>query len=164
MNPFLDVKVKKIDGRIVTEVYRKPTDSGQYLHFDSNHPRAIKTGVINTLLHRAETHCTTATSRQEEELRVEKILSENSYPRVLIQNGQKKRKKNRSRDVNAEKPTTTLCIPYVPMLSEKIRRIDSKVNVWTVFSSRDTLRSRLVKVNDLPAIQVSQINLLNFQF
>jgi hypothetical protein len=141
----LDVKVKKIEGRIVMEVYKKPTDSGQYLHFDSNHPRAIKTGVINTLLHRAETHCTTATSRQEEELRVGKILSENNYPRALIQNVQKIRQKNRSRDVHAEKPATTLCIPYVPKLSEKIRHIGSKVNIRTVFSSSDTLRSRLVK-------------------
>jgi hypothetical protein len=43
-----------------------------------------------------------------------------------------------------EKPLSTLCIPYVAGLSEKIRRIGNNYSLRTVFSSQDTIRSRLV--------------------
>ena len=37
--PFLDTIVtKQTDGRLVTNVYRKPTHSDRYLHFSSHHP------------------------------------------------------------------------------------------------------------------------------
>jgi hypothetical protein len=37
--PFLDVKVTRKNGKVTTEVYRKPTDTGLYLQYDSNHPK-----------------------------------------------------------------------------------------------------------------------------
>jgi hypothetical protein len=39
---------------------------------------------------------------------------------------------------------TTICTPYVPGLSERIKKICTKVNIRTVFSSKNTLKSRLV--------------------
>nr|XP_006811186.1 PREDICTED: uncharacterized protein LOC102804718 [Saccoglossus kowalevskii] len=43
---FLDVKVH-IDqaGNINTDLYKKPTDTNQYLHFMSSHPRHMKTSI-----------------------------------------------------------------------------------------------------------------------
>jgi hypothetical protein len=38
-----------------------------------------------------------------------------------------------------------VCIPYVRGLSESIQRIGYEVNVRTVFSAKDTLRSRLIR-------------------
>jgi hypothetical protein len=60
--PFLDVLVKGRNQKIETEVYRKRTDSGLYLQYDSNHPKTVKNGIINTMLHRAETHSSTTTT------------------------------------------------------------------------------------------------------
>jgi hypothetical protein len=65
--PLLDVLIEKVDGRLVTSVYRKPTDSGQYLQFSSNHCMSIKSGIVNTLLHRSETHCANEELRKHEE-------------------------------------------------------------------------------------------------
>jgi hypothetical protein len=45
--PFLEVLVKRSNQTIKTEVYRKPTDSGLYLQYDSNHPKTVKNGIIN---------------------------------------------------------------------------------------------------------------------
>jgi hypothetical protein len=143
--PFLDVFVEKVDGRLVTSVYRKPTDSGQYLHYSSNHCKSIKSGIVNTLLHRAETHCTSEESRKREEKEVETILIKNNYPPKLI-NNVRTRRAQRTEDTSKVqvKPRSTMCIPYVTGLSEKIRRIGNGYGLRTVFSSQDTIRSRLV--------------------
>ncbi|XP_071092696.1 uncharacterized protein [Haliotis cracherodii] len=52
--PFLDVLVcRNSANRIQTSVYRKPTHTDQYIHFNSNHPLRTKTGIISTLTKRA---------------------------------------------------------------------------------------------------------------
>ncbi|XP_048259337.1 uncharacterized protein LOC124120314 [Haliotis rufescens] len=52
--PFLDVLVcRNAANRIQTSVYRKPTHTDQYIHFNSNHPLRTKTGIISTLTKRA---------------------------------------------------------------------------------------------------------------
>ena len=53
--PFLDTIVtKQADGRLVTNVYTKPTHSDHYLHFSSHHPFNAKLAVIDTLLARGK--------------------------------------------------------------------------------------------------------------
>ena len=43
---FLDIKQHIDDqGKIDTDLYKKPTDTNQYLHFTSSHPRHMKTGI-----------------------------------------------------------------------------------------------------------------------
>ena len=49
--PFLDTIVtKQAYGRLVTNVYRKPTHSDRYLHFSSHHPFNAKLAGIDTFL------------------------------------------------------------------------------------------------------------------
>ena len=61
-SPSFDCLVTpQADGSIVTAVYRKPTHTDMYLHWDSYHHLAAKYSVINTLRHRAKTVCTTKT-------------------------------------------------------------------------------------------------------
>ena len=43
---FLDLVIKLTDGKIVTDLYCKPTDSHQYLHYDSCHAEHIKRSII----------------------------------------------------------------------------------------------------------------------
>jgi hypothetical protein len=42
----------KESNSITTDIYRKPTDSRQYLHYTSNHPLHVKNNVPFTLAHR----------------------------------------------------------------------------------------------------------------
>ena len=37
--PFLDVGIMKSEGKLITTVYRKPTHTQQYIHWNSNHPK-----------------------------------------------------------------------------------------------------------------------------
>jgi hypothetical protein len=55
--PFLDVLFKKSGTALTTKVYRKPTHTGQYLNFNSNHPPHVKRGIVHSLHDRATTIC-----------------------------------------------------------------------------------------------------------
>ena len=53
--PFLDTLVMiEPDNTFSTTVYRKPTHTDQYLHWDINHHITAKQSVYNTLAHRAK--------------------------------------------------------------------------------------------------------------
>ena len=53
--PFLDTLVTtEPNNTFSTTVYRKPTHTDQYLHWDSNHHITAKQSVYNTLAHRAK--------------------------------------------------------------------------------------------------------------
>ena len=49
---FLDVKLLIESGRVIFDIYKKPTNSGRYLNFFSNHPIEHKKGVVIGLLDR----------------------------------------------------------------------------------------------------------------
>ena len=54
---FLDVKISQQNGKFVTTVYRKPTCSGVYIHFESFLPSTHKFGMLYTLVYRCFTLC-----------------------------------------------------------------------------------------------------------
>ena len=43
--PFLDTWVKKSENSLYTDLYTKPTDANNFLHFDSAHPPHCKRGI-----------------------------------------------------------------------------------------------------------------------
>ena len=54
-HPFRDTIVKpEVDGRLSVTVYRKATQTDQYLEWDSHHHLSSKYSVINALTHRTE--------------------------------------------------------------------------------------------------------------
>ena len=73
--PFLDLLITPdADGTLTTNIYRKPTQTDQYLQWDSNHNLASKYSVINTLTHRAKTLSSTQDSIKQELEHLEKVL------------------------------------------------------------------------------------------
>ncbi|PNF26841.1 hypothetical protein B7P43_G17376 [Cryptotermes secundus] len=54
---FLEVLVIREETALVTQVYRKPTHTGLYLNFNSNHPQDVKRGLIESLHDRASNIC-----------------------------------------------------------------------------------------------------------
>lgn len=52
-NPLLDVLVIREGTTMNTKIYRKPTHTGHYLHFQSNRPPHVKRGIVQSLYHRA---------------------------------------------------------------------------------------------------------------
>ena len=50
--PFLDILVMKEGIKLETDIYYKPTDSKQYLLFDSCHPKHTRTSIPFSLARR----------------------------------------------------------------------------------------------------------------
>ena len=72
--PFLDLLITPDnEGRLNTIVYRKPTHTDQYLHWDSLHPISSKYSVVGTLHHRARTVCSNKQLLQQEEDHLAKL-------------------------------------------------------------------------------------------
>ena len=44
--PFLDLKVKLIDGKLETDLFMKPTDRHQYLYYLSSNPEHTKRSIV----------------------------------------------------------------------------------------------------------------------
>lgn len=148
--PFLDVLVKKEENGFRTSVYRKPTNTGQYLNFHSNSPNNVKMGIAQGLFFRAFKVSSDEEAKNKEIEIIKEELRNNNYPSYLINKALKKTKENirKTNDFNRneENPICTITVPYVKGKSEKIRRLNKKFNIRTVFSSGPTLRSFLTKV------------------
>ena len=73
--PFLDALVTpQADGTLSTSLYRKPTHTNQYLHWDSHHAISAKYIVISTLFHRAKEVCYIKQQLEEEQEHIQQAL------------------------------------------------------------------------------------------
>ena len=50
---FFQILLKRNNGKISVLVYRKPTDTDQYIHYSSYHQTCYKESVASSLLNRA---------------------------------------------------------------------------------------------------------------
>ena len=81
---FLEVLITRSGGSFLTSVYRKPTFSGLYSHYESFMPSSYKVGLIYTLLHRAFTLCSTWEKFHEEVCFLRQTFLKNAYPGYFI--------------------------------------------------------------------------------
>ncbi|MCG8430695.1 MAG: GIY-YIG nuclease family protein, partial [Candidatus Omnitrophica bacterium] len=85
--PFLDVLVIREGKKIITDLFSKPTDTKQYLHFRSCHPRHTKTNIPFSLARRI---CTIVQDNERRAFRLDEMknnLLKRGYPLKLILNG-----------------------------------------------------------------------------
>ena len=90
--PFLDILICKENTEIHTDIYYKGTDSHQYLDFFSCHPRHVKQNIPYALARRI---CTIVTKDDIRNIRLgelETFLTNQNYPKKLINNGIEKEK------------------------------------------------------------------------
>ncbi|XP_046570134.1 uncharacterized protein LOC124278477 [Haliotis rubra] len=149
--PFLDVLVTRTtDNTIQTSVYRKPTHTDQYIHFDSNHSVRTKTGIISTLTRRALN--LPSVTPQPELKHLRHVFTQlNNYPTKLV-----------DRVINstlnpAPKPTTSkpdsapirISLPYNGKTSHHISRLlRQQADIDTYFSTATPLQT-IIKANAL---------------
>ena len=148
--PFLDVLVNRTGNRMTTAVYRKKTHTDRYLHYNSHHHPRIKSGIISCLRQRACNVCSSE-DLQPELRHLEKTFQSNGYPTWVVQKVLSKRRQPSTPEPSEdnEKPKT-LFLPYVKGLSEKIDRQVRRLNIRTVFTTRTTVRRRLMRVKGKP--------------
>lgn len=141
--PFLDVLVMKQGPKLTTKVYRKPTHTGRYLHFKSNHPHHVKRGVVHSLVNRAKVICQDQKdfSKEIRNIRHDLMLSE--YPKEFVDSVLKPSTRNRPSSDTTYRGTVV--IPYVKGIAEKFRRIGNRFQLRTIFKTKHTLRETLMK-------------------
>ena len=78
---YLDVAViRKTDGTLSTDIYRKPTHTGRYLSFSSHHPLNQKLSIARTLYSRANNITSDENKKIQEFHHVSDILKSNGFP------------------------------------------------------------------------------------
>ena len=83
--PFLNTLLRRRrDGSLDVSVYRKPTHTDRYLHFESHHPTQVKRGVVRCLHDRARGVISTQDNLQKEVNHIARVLKQNGYPANFI--------------------------------------------------------------------------------
>ena len=162
--PFLDVFVERAKASYETNVYRKPTFTGQYLRWESFTPIKGKASLVSTLVHRALMICSKSKLKGEIN-RIKEILLDNEYPEEFVQ---KKLSKKITQFSNPKRFGPDKCPVYLRLnytgkasqtLEKNVRtaveNCYGSVAVRTVFISRQMLTTSRKDV--LPALQKSSV-------
>ena len=80
---FLDIKIIIEDNKIVTDLYQKPTDTQQYVHFKSCHPSHTERNIPFNLARRYCTIIGKDVSKNDKLNSLESVLIKQSYPSRL---------------------------------------------------------------------------------
>ena len=154
---MLDVKIiRRPDGSLRLQIYRKSTHTDQYLMFDSHHPVEHKLSVVRTLLSRKDEIVTEEEDKIEEEKHIKQALRACKYPDWAINRVQKQlddKKQGitphkKQKEANNIKSRGQQTVPYVQGVSERIRRVMKKHGIETAFKPYQTLRNILVHPKD----------------
>ena len=122
---ILDVNIIREKDKFTTSVYRKPTFSGIYTHFDSFLPSSNKIGLLHTLLYRCFRICSDWTKFHLEFVKLTDVFKNNGYPENFINNCFKvfldKKYKLQEKVRTVPKKTLFLVLPYLGPLSLQTR-------------------------------------------
>jgi len=152
---FLDVTIIKNNNSIIYNWYHKPTFSGRYLNFLSQHPLSQKRGTVMGLVDRAF-----FLSRPEFHLDnlkfIIRLLMENDYPLKFIFDTMNTRLRYliRYRQKNTIKnPKETNCkwfvVPYIRSISEKFKHIIKDLDTRISYYSLNKLGSIIKRHKDI---------------
>ena len=82
--PFIGIEIIKNGTKLETQVYRKSTNTGLLLHFNSHTDKRYKDPLLKTMLHRAYALSSTTEAFNEECAKLRSIFSHLNYPLSLI--------------------------------------------------------------------------------
>lgn len=82
--PFLDTRLVRLDDNsIVLDWYQKPTASGRYINFHSNHPQNQKYNTVIAMKNRVE-HISDDRFRNDNKRKLFDLFHNNGYPKALL--------------------------------------------------------------------------------
>ena len=129
----MDIKIDKTK----TDIYRKDTHIGQYVHFTSFEPWYRKTAWVKSLVEGAERICRNKHLFEKQILKIKSFMSWNGYPIYVCKSVLKRpreRKKNlteRTSILEEEIPKIWLRVPYIGPIGEEIaKRCISKLHKY----------------------------------
>ncbi|XP_062609924.1 uncharacterized protein LOC134271725 [Saccostrea cucullata] len=115
--PFLDVLICKENNKIATDIFYKSTDTHQYLHFGSSHPRHIKRAIPYNLARRI---CTIVSEEETRNQRLDELkifLTDQHYPLSLINDGIRKAKELDREELINPTPNDEENIKILPLVT-----------------------------------------------
>ena len=137
---FLHVEVSQEGNKFATTVYRKPTISNVYTHFDSFLPTTYKFSMIYTLVFRCFSICSNWTNFHNELVFLKDTFFKNEYPISFIDKCFKtfldQLYLKRPQVLIAEKKTLTLVLNFLGKLSLQTRTKLQKVLKRTLSCSK----------------------------
>ena len=137
--PFLDSLVMpQPDGSIKTTVFRKPTHTHMYLHWDSYHHLSAKYSVINTLRHRAKTVCSTKQFLTEEEDHLYNALRGCKYPLWAWNRNNTNKEKKKKNQWNNNTKKSYIVVPYMKGLGKPAKTSAGDME-WRCTSEEEAL-------------------------
>ena len=123
--PFLDINVRKVDGKFETSIYRKKTFTGLGISFFSFIPMKFKKCSILTLIHRAYRLCSNFKYLHEEFCFLKSFFKDNGFPTGMVDHSISKFLSNVYEPpleiATASKLKQYITLPYFGVQSEKLR-------------------------------------------
>lgn len=147
---FLDMTIYHDNNNMETEWHTKPTWSGRYLNFLSQHPMSQKKSVIIGLADRA-INLSDNTHRHSAIQKAKHTLKLNNYPDKLVNkifNSRLQKFNNKINTTNLikkDKPTY-LTLPYVTSLSENFEKYFKKHNITVCHKPVNLLQQNYSKL------------------
>ena len=121
-------------GHYDMKMYRKPTHTHRYLHYNSFHHPSIKNSVCKTLINRAKTIC--EVDNIEGELkRLRNGFKMNGYPKKFTDNAMKTQQHVQEKT----RHQSSVSLPYIGSASHKIEKILKEAGIQVYHSSEDKL-------------------------
>ena len=152
---FLDTLLKRNNGEISVIVYRKPTHTDQYLHYNS-HQKMCKESVVFS---RAYSIIPNKDDLHKENTTLKQVLKENRYQESINNKIFKGIKNNHSlpqsqqltqaTDIQEEEIRMSIKLPYV----EKLRHILRSHKIRSTFYTKNFLHKLLSKPRDRVATE-----------
>ena len=139
--PFLDVLVERRRRSFVTSIYRKPTFSGEYVHWHSFTPLKRKTNIVACLVTRAVRIC--SPSKIDEEMEnILNIFSNLCYPQHIVRSTMNRALQASNRDDATVKAKSSVYL-RLPFLGPIMSRFDSILKS-AVKKAYDSVELRIV--------------------
>ena len=167
--PFLDTKVTTgPNNMLITTVYRKPTHTDQYLHWDSNHFTAAKHSVYNTPAHRVKVVSSNQPSLLKELDDIKTALQACHFPTWALNklqhnfecrhyikndssspNSQHNNNQDNNGTSNNNNRILSIVVPYVQELGEKFKRTCNKKGIQVHFMGSNTVKTLVMAPKDM---------------
>ena len=108
--PFLDTMVINTrEGKLITNLYCKPTDAHNYLHYSSAHPTSCKKGIPYGQFLRLRRICSHITDFDNNAVNLARHFSRCGYPQELIETSLiKARRRDRTELLQLAVPTNAI--------------------------------------------------------
>ena len=124
---FLDVIIKKQGQNLLSDLFIKPTDGHQYLHFDSCHPNHVKNSIVYSQALRIKRICSSNNDFNGHLKNLTKWFLERGYPENSVKKQIEKAKNTNLDKKEAKNKEKCGAVPFVITYNKRFDNLNSKL-------------------------------------